>query len=77
MRRRGMPFGMPEPTRPSEETREAERSDATKHGSADRAPSPAEEASADQLPGPSESVREHEQDMAERGAGQKGEGRIA
>jgi len=64
-----------EPTRPSRDTRAAERSDAEVTAHADRAPTPDEEklAEAQEL---DPEVVEHEREMAERGARQKGEGRI-
>jgi hypothetical protein len=62
-------------TRPNEQTREAERAEASVHAGADRMPTPEEEATADTLEGDPK-VSEHEQEMAQRGANQKGEGRI-
>jgi hypothetical protein len=64
-----------EAERPSDATRAAERAEADTHAGADRMPTEdeariAEEQSID------DDVREHEKDMAERGARQKGEGRI-
>ncbi len=64
-----------QPTRPSGETRAAEREEAKQTGAADRAPTPEEEAIADSLevdPG----VAAHEKEMMERGANQKGEGQL-
>jgi hypothetical protein len=64
-----------QPTRPNDETRATEREDADRRAGADRQPTPDEEQRAE-----SESldpeVAEHEREMAERGANQKGEGRL-
>lgn len=59
----------------SDSTRAAEQEEASAKHVADREPTPDEEAAADEdvL---EEGVAEHYQDMAERGAKQKGEGRI-
>ena len=65
----------PDPTRPSSETRDAERAEAEAPHDADRAPTPEEEAVAEQSVLDPD-VAEHERDMAERGANQEGEGRI-
>jgi hypothetical protein len=62
-------------TRPSEQTREAERAEASVHAGADRMPTPEEEQIADSLDSDPD-VTKHEKEMAERGAKQKGEGRI-
>jgi hypothetical protein len=64
-----------ERTRPNEQTHEAERAEAETHAMADRLPTPEEEEIADSLEVDPE-VAKHEKDMAERGAHQKGEGRI-
>ena len=66
---------MTDRTRPSSETREAEAREARRAPEADREPTRDEEQAAEgnDLP---ESVVEHEKEMAERGAHQKGEGRI-
>jgi hypothetical protein len=66
---------MSDRTRPSSETRAAEEQEARRGPVADRAPTADEEALAEgnDLP---DSVVDHEHDMAERGANQKGEGRI-
>jgi hypothetical protein len=64
-----------QPTRPSAETREAERDDARQHAGADRAPTADEEAHAEARSLDPE-VADHEQEMAERGVNQQGEGRI-
>jgi hypothetical protein len=63
------------PTRPTPETRDAERSEAEIRGQADRMPTPEEEEIADDLEVDPD-VAEHEREMGERGAKQKGEGRI-
>ena len=62
-------------TRPSPETREAEREEATAAHEADAPPTAEEAARADELELDPE-VAEHEREMAERGAHQEGEGRI-
>jgi hypothetical protein len=59
----------------SDETHEADRRDAMKSGEADRMPTPEEEELAEEHPLNPETA-EHEKEMAERGAHQKGEGRI-
>jgi hypothetical protein len=64
-----------QPTRPTSETRAAERREAKTTGHADREPTPEEERRAEELELDPE-VAEHETEMAERGAHQKGEGRI-
>jgi hypothetical protein len=64
-----------QPTRPSDETRAAERDDAQRSAGADRQPSQDEEKRAEQHDLDPEVV-EHEQEMADRGAKQKGEGRL-
>jgi hypothetical protein len=64
-----------QPTRPSDDTRSAERDDAQRRAGADREPTPEEDARADTR-APDPEVSEHEREMAERGANQKGEGRI-
>ena len=63
------------PTRPSPETRNAERDDAATPAGADRAATPeeADRAEAHEL---DPEVAEHEREMAERGANQEGEGRV-
>jgi hypothetical protein len=63
-----------EPTRPSAETREAERADAQAKHESDRAPTPEEKAVAAQEV--ETDVAEHEEEMLKRGANQQGEGRI-
>jgi hypothetical protein len=63
------------PTRPSPETRAAERDEAATSPGADRPPTDEEARLADEHE-PDPDVAEHEQEMAERGARQQGEGRI-
>jgi hypothetical protein len=65
----------PDPTRPSERTRDAERREARTPAHADREPTDdeAELAEREELdPG----VAENYEEMLERGANQKGEGRV-
>lgn len=64
-----------QPTRPNRETRATEREEAERTAGADRAPTPEEEREAESRP-LGEGVAEHERDMAERGANQKGEGKV-
>jgi len=64
-----------ERTRPNEETRQAERAEADTKASPDRMPTPEEEQLADSLESDPEVAKNYEE-MAERGANQKGEGRI-
>jgi hypothetical protein len=66
---------MTEPTRPTRETRDEERVDAQRSAGADREPTDEEAAAAEQNELDPE-VAEHEREMAERGARQKGEGRV-
>ncbi|HZP27914.1 MAG TPA: hypothetical protein VFC99_03090 [Acidimicrobiia bacterium] len=66
---------MSDRTRPSADTRAAEEHEARRPPGADREPTPDEEARAEENE-LSESVVEHEKEMAERGARQRGEGRI-
>ena len=63
-----------QPTRPSAETREAERGEAQVEHESDRAPTPEEEAAAPQAV--ERDVAEHEEEMLQRGANQQGEGRL-
>ena len=65
----------PEATRPSERTRDAERRDARTPAHADREPT-AEEAELAEREELDPSVAENYEDMLERGANQKGEGRV-
>ena len=66
---------MTDRTKPSEQTRQAERAEAETHAGSDRMPTPEEEQVADALPVDPEAA-EYYEEMAERGAHQKGEGRI-
>ena len=61
--------------RPSPATREAERAEAEKGAGSDRMPTEPEERDAERND-IDDDVREHEQEMLERGASQEGEGRI-
>ncbi|HEY5012550.1 MAG TPA: hypothetical protein VIK61_07585 [Acidimicrobiia bacterium] len=63
------------PTRPNDETREAEHADAQAQHESDRAATPEEEALAAQEVEPD--VAEHEEEMLKRGADQQGEGRVS
>jgi hypothetical protein len=67
---------MTEPTKPSKETRAAERDEMDVAHDADREPTPEEEQAAAGLEVDPE-VAEHEKEMAERGVNQQGEGRIS
>ena len=64
-----------EPTRPNDRTRAAEREEARTPAGADREPTEDEEKLAERT-NPDPEVAEHEKEMAERGANQKGEGRL-
>jgi hypothetical protein len=64
-----------QPTRPSPETRAAERAEASKTAAADRQPTPEEQKIADSLELDPE-VAKHEKEMLERGAHQEGEGKL-
>jgi hypothetical protein len=66
---------MATPTRPSRETRDAEREEADRKAGADREPTEDEERLAEQHT-TDESVAEHEAEMLEKGAHQEGEGRV-
>jgi hypothetical protein len=66
---------MDTPTRPSAKTRAAERDDAQRRAGADRMPTDDEERLAEEHQ-TDESVAEHETEMLERGARQRGEGRL-
>jgi hypothetical protein len=61
--------------RPSDATRAAERAEAERQAGPDRMPTEDEERTALDRD-IDDDVREHEKEMAERGARQKGEGRI-
>lgn len=60
----------------SDATHDADRRDAQADHDPDRMPTPEEEQFADELE-LDESVAEHEREMLDRGARQKGEGRVA
>ena len=62
-------------TRPTDNTREAEREEARTPAQADREPTKEEEERAERLKSDPK-VSEHYEEMAERGANQKGEGRL-
>jgi len=64
-----------QPTRPSGDTRATERDDAQTPAGADREPTPEEAQAAEELT-VDPKVAEHEREMAERGANQKGEGKL-
>ena len=66
---------MPDTTRPTPTTRDAERTEAEVHAEADRMPTPDEEEKPEENTLDPE-VAEHEREMLERGANQKGEGRL-
>jgi hypothetical protein len=61
--------------RPTDATRAAEREEAERDAGADRMPTEDDERVAERQ-SIDDDVREHEQEMAERGAHQEGEGRI-
>ena len=63
-------------TRPNAETRDAEKREANVRAGADRPPTDAEAGRAEEQK-PDRSVAQHEEEMMERGARQKGEGRIS
>ena len=71
----GKNVAMTDHTKPSKETRDAEKQQAGRAHEADRMPTDDEARLADghKL---SSGVSEHEKEMAERGANQRGEGRI-
>ncbi len=64
-----------QPTRPSPQTRAAERAEASQTAAADRAPTPEEERLAETHDVDPEAAA-HEKEMNERGAKQQGEGRL-
>jgi hypothetical protein len=66
---------MPDTTRPTPSTREAERAEAELQAQPDRMPTPDEEEKAEENELDPE-VSEHEREMLERGADQEGEGRL-
>ncbi len=63
-------------TKPSGTTRETEEADAQVHAAADRMPTPEEEDAAERAGKPSADVEKNYEDAMERGANQKGEGRL-
>jgi hypothetical protein len=65
-----------QPTRPSGQTREAEEADARVHSAPDKMPTSDDEAAADRAGKESPDVDENYEDAMERGARQKGEGRL-
>ena len=65
-----------DPTRPSDETRKAEADDARTPAEPDEMPTPEEEAAAERTEPLDSAAAEHYKEMAERGAEQKGEGRL-
>ena len=67
---------MSDQIRPSKATRDAESREATKAAAPDRPPTSDEDAAAERAGRLDERVVEHEQEMLERGANQRGEGRI-
>jgi hypothetical protein len=64
-----------QPTRPNAQTRDTEREDADRRAGADREATTDEAERADART-PDPAVADHEREMAERGANQKGEGRL-
>jgi hypothetical protein len=67
---------MTDRTKPNDDTRAAEREEMDAQHVSDREPTSDEDAAAETLELDPEVVK-HEQEMAERGANQKGEGRIS
>jgi hypothetical protein len=67
---------MTEHTTPSPETRAADRAAVEASHTADEQATPEEEAAAERTPAPDPETAEHYEEMAERGAHQRGEGRI-
>jgi hypothetical protein len=63
-------------TRPSGTTRDAEVADAQVHAAPDDMPTPEEEQAAERAPAEDPAVAENYEEAMERGAKQKGEGRI-
>ena len=66
---------MSDHTEPDEQTKAAERAESEIHAHPDRQPRPDEERDAETHK-VDPSVREHAEEMAERGAHQQGEGRV-
>lgn len=71
----GYKSGMTDHTKPSNETRQADEASAGTEHKPDRMPTNEEE-QATQGKKPSSSTAEHYKEMAEKGANQKGEGRV-
>jgi ribosome-binding protein aMBF1 (putative translation factor) len=67
---------MADRTLPNENTRAFAAEDARQKADADEAPTPEEEAAAERAGEPNEEVAENYEEMIERGANQKGEGRL-
>jgi hypothetical protein len=67
---------MSDQTRPSDKTRAAEEADAKQKAEPDDMPTPGEEAAAERAGDLDPEVAEHYKEMTERGADQKGEGRV-
>jgi hypothetical protein len=65
-----------EETKPNDQTRAAEAVDARAHAEPDEMPTPEEEAAAERAGASDKNVAEHYKEMSERGAQQKGEGRL-
>jgi hypothetical protein len=65
-----------EETKPDERTRAAEAADSQTHAAPDEPPTPEEEAAAERAGSPGDDVAEHYKEMTQRGAKQKGEGRL-
>jgi hypothetical protein len=63
-------------TRPSSTTRETEEADAQVHATADRLPTADEEEAAERAGKPDADVEQNYEEAMERGANQKGEGRL-
>jgi ribosome-binding protein aMBF1 (putative translation factor) len=63
-------------TQPSNTTREAEAADAQVHAAPDDMPTPEEEQAAERAPAESPELAENYEEAIERGARQKGEGRL-
>jgi hypothetical protein len=57
-------------------TKDAERQEAKAEHGAPQSPTPEEEAAAERAGGPSDETRESYEDMLDKGANQKGEGRL-
>jgi hypothetical protein len=74
---KGRTMNDPDRTRPSETTRHAEEADALVHAHPDDPPTKDEEDAAERGGEPDAKVAESYKEALERGADQKGEGRIA